>query len=71
MPKTPKTINLNYSGIVRRIDDLGRVIIPKDVRNRMGINEGDPFEIMFDADAGVIILMKCETESGCDVAKKG
>lgn len=33
------------SGIIRRIDDIGRVVIPKDIRKIMGINEGDPLEL--------------------------
>ena len=38
------------TGIIRRIDDLGRVVIPKEVRHKMNINEGDPLEICFDGD---------------------
>lgn len=33
------------TGIVRRIDDLGRVVIPKEIRSHLHINEGDPLEI--------------------------
>ena len=33
------------TGIVRRIDDLGRVIIPKEIRNKLGFREGMPLEI--------------------------
>jgi transcriptional pleiotropic regulator of transition state genes len=33
------------TGIVRRIDDLGRVVIPKEVRRTMGLKEGDPLEL--------------------------
>ena len=36
---------MKATGIVRRIDDLGRVVIPKEVRRSMGIREGDPLEI--------------------------
>jgi AbrB family looped-hinge helix DNA binding protein len=36
---------MKTTGIIRRIDDLVRIVIPKDIRNRMGINEGDSFEI--------------------------
>ena len=35
----------SFTGMIRRIDDLGRVVIPKDVRRSIGIKEGDPFEI--------------------------
>lgn len=39
---------MKATGIVRRIDDLGRVIIPKEVRKTLGIREGDPLEIFID-----------------------
>ncbi|MEG1720762.1 MAG: stage V sporulation T C-terminal domain-containing protein, partial [Pseudoflavonifractor sp.] len=42
------------TGIVRRIDDLGRVVIPKEIRRTMRIREGDPLEIYTDKDGGVI-----------------
>ena len=35
------------TGIVRRVDDLGRIVIPKDVRRELHIKEGDSFEIFF------------------------
>lgn len=38
------------SGIIRRIDDLGRVSIPKEIRKQVGIEEGDPLEIILDGD---------------------
>lgn len=36
---------MKATGIVRRIDDLGRVVIPKEIRRTMGIKEGDPLEL--------------------------
>lgn len=36
------TLNMKATGIVRRIDDLGRVVIPKEIRRTMRIREGDP-----------------------------
>ena len=33
------------TGIVRRIDDLGRIVLPKELRRTLGISEGDPLEI--------------------------
>ena len=36
---------MEATGIVRRIDDLGRVVIPKEIRRQTGIQEGDPLEI--------------------------
>mgnify|MGYP003820880737 FL=1 len=38
-------VNMKATGIVRRIDDLGRVIIPKEIRRTMRLREGDPMEI--------------------------
>ena len=37
---------MKATGIVRRIDDLGRVVIPKEIRRTLRIREGDPLEIM-------------------------
>jgi AbrB family transcriptional regulator (stage V sporulation protein T) len=45
---------LKATGIVRRIDDLGRVVIPKEIRRTMRIREGDPLEIYTDKDGEVI-----------------
>ena len=42
------------TGIVRRIDDLGRVVIPKEIRRTMRIREGDPLEIYTDREGEVI-----------------
>lgn len=44
---------MKATGIVRRIDDLGRVIIPKEVRRSMNIKEGDPLEIYTTNDGAV------------------
>ena len=38
---------MKATGIVRRIDDLGRVVIPKEIRRTMRIREGDPLHISF------------------------
>lgn len=45
---------MKATGIVRRIDDLGRVVIPKEIRRTMRIREGDPLEIYTDAQGEVI-----------------
>lgn len=61
-----KNINLIYyrrrgnvlvkaTGIVRRIDDLGRVVIPKEIRKTLRIREGDPLEIFTDREGEVIL----------------
>ena len=38
------------SGIIKRIDDLGRIVIPRAIREQVGITEGDPIEIVVDGD---------------------
>ena len=48
---------MRATGIVRRIDDLGRVVIPKEIRKTLRIREGDPLEI-FTAKDGEVILKK-------------
>jgi len=45
---------MKATGIVRRIDDLGRVVIPKEIRRTMRIREGDPLEIYTDSEGEVI-----------------
>ena len=45
---------MKATGIVRRIDDLGRVVIPKEIRRTMKIREGDPLEIYTDREGEVI-----------------
>ena len=45
---------MKATGIVRRIDDLGRVVIPKEIRRTLRIREGDPLEIYTDRDGEVI-----------------
>ena len=46
---------MKATGIVRRIDDLGRVVIPKEIRRTMRIREGDPLEIFTDQNGEVIL----------------
>ena len=48
---------MKATGIVRRIDDLGRVVIPKEIRKTLRIKEGTPLEIFTDRE-GEIILKK-------------
>ena len=48
---------MKATGIVRRIDDLGRVVIPKEIRRTLRIKEGTPLEIFTDRE-GEIILKK-------------
>ncbi|GGA70932.1 stage V sporulation protein T [Ornithinibacillus halotolerans] len=46
---------MKATGIVRRIDDLGRVVIPKEIRRTLRIREGDPLEIFIDREGEVIL----------------
>lgn len=45
---------MKATGIVRRIDDLGRIVIPKEIRRTMRIHEGSPLEIFTESDGTVI-----------------
>ena len=45
---------MKATGIVRRVDDLGRIVIPKEMRRTLKIREGDPLEIYTEKDGGVI-----------------
>lgn len=45
---------MRATGIVRRIDDLGRIVIPKDIRKTLNIREGDPLEIFTDPNEGTV-----------------
>ena len=46
---------MKATGVVRRIDDLGRVVIPKEIRKTLRIKEGDPLEIFTDKEGEVIL----------------
>ena len=49
---------MQATGIVRRIDDLGRVVIPKELRRNFKIKDGDPLELFIEKDSGMICLKK-------------
>ena len=51
---------MRTTGIVRRIDDLGRVVIPKEIRRTFKIKEGDPLEIFTSRDGSIIIKLYCQ-----------
>lgn len=53
---------MRATGIVRRIDDLGRIVIPKEIRKKFGIEEGAPLEIFVNKDE--IILRRCDVSIG-------
>ena len=48
---------MKATGIIRRVDDLGRIVIPKEIRKTLKIREGDPVEIFTD-NQGQVILKK-------------
>lgn len=48
---------MKATGIVRRIDDLGRVVIPKEIRRTMGVREGDALEMFIDKETGGLTLV--------------
>ena len=52
---------MRATGIVRRIDDLGRVVIPKEIRKNLGIKEGDPLEIFVDPTQRMVCFQKYNT----------
>ena len=53
--KQKRKIYMRATGIVRRIDELGRVVIPKEIRRTLRIREGDPLEIFTDHDGEVVL----------------
>ncbi len=54
---------MKSTGIVRKLDPLGRIVIPMEIRRTMGIEEKDPLEIFVDCDR--IILRKYEPSLAC------
>ena len=58
--------NMMCTGIVRRIDDLGRVVIPKEIRRTMGIKEGEPLEIYTDPATNSVGFRKYEKVNFAD-----
>lgn len=57
---------MKATGIVRRIDDLGRVVIPKEIRRVNNLTEGDPMEF-YTTNDGEIILKRYVPESACAI----
>ena len=47
--------HMKATGIVRRIDELGRVVIPKEIRRTLRIREGDPLEIFTEREGNIIL----------------
>lgn len=60
---------MKATGIIRRIDDLGRVVIPKEIRRTLRIREGDPLEIFLDEQNGVIFRKYSQLGMSDDVLR--
>ena len=56
---------MKATGIVRRVDELGRVVIPKELRRTIGIKEGDPLEIYVD---GKDVIFR-RYHIGCEICR--
>lgn len=57
---------MKATGIVRRIDDLGRVVIPKEIRRSLGIREGDPLEIFVNSKEKSVVFKKYDVSEEFD-----
>ena len=57
---------MKATGIVRRVDDLGRIVIPREIRKSIGIKEGDPLEIFVD---GRTVMLEKYQPSAKDLAE--
>lgn len=51
---------MKATGIIRRVDDLGRVVIPREIRKSLGIAEGDPLEIFVDPVDDMVCFQRYE-----------
>ena len=61
---------MKSTGIVRRIDDLGRIVIPKEIRRTLSLKEGEPLEFYVDnsdKEHPMICLTKYESDTGKDI----
>ena len=56
---------MKATGIIRRVDDLGRIVIPKDIRRTIDIHEGEPLEIFIEGE-DTVCFRKCKINL-CDV----
>lgn len=60
---------MKATGIVRRIDDLGRIVIPREIRRTINLKEGDPLEIYVESDGSIIFKKYSTLDSIADYAK--
>lgn len=51
---------MRATGIIRRVDDLGRIVIPKEIRRTLGVSDGTPMELF--TEDGKLIMQKYEVE---------
>lgn len=61
---------MKATGIVRRIDDLGRIVIPKEIRKTLKVKEGMPLEIFTDQEGGIILKKYLPFSEFSNVAKE-
>lgn len=52
--------NMTRTGIIRHLDDLGRIVVPKELRRTLGVREGDPMEIYLMPDGRGVVFRKME-----------
>ena len=57
-------------GVLRRIDELGRIVIPKGIRNRLKINEGDRVELILDNESDLIVRKFSSFQGVDEITKK-
>ena len=57
------------TGIVRRVDDLGRIVIPKEIRHSLDIQVGEPLELYLDKNSDMICLHKYQTAEQREVGR--
>lgn len=60
---------MKATGIIRRIDDLGRVVIPKEIRRTCNIREGDPLEIFLDGENDTICFKRYMRDPSEDIKR--
>ncbi len=56
---------MKSTGVVRKLDQLGRIVIPIELRRTLNVNEGDPMEIFIDGD--MVVLKKYQAQRACIV----
>lgn len=54
---------MKATGIIRRFDDLGRIVVPKEIRRRLGISEGTPMELFLTEDGDGVVFKKYDSYS--------